>query len=139
MVQPDDHKYGSFAKSILDLDSRILACIIVKTPDGAILAEEVKPEFRSSLGSLTQRTNGMIGTWSILAFSIMGRLEKARSKMNYLAFGRENDKGMLFPANIFGGIMIGLTIELKTETTEIYESIMKFIEKNIGQSTLRLL
>ena len=93
VVQPDDHKYGSFAKSILDLDSRILACIIVKTPDGAILAEEVKPEFRSSLGSLTQLTNGMIGTWSILAFSIMGRLEKARSKMNYLAFGRENDKG----------------------------------------------
>jgi len=131
MSQHDNRKYESFANSILDLDSRIRACIVVKNPDGAILAEAVKPEFKNSLGSLAQRTNGMVGTWAILAFSVMERLEKARSKMKYLAFGRENDKGMLFPANIFGGIMIGLTIEAKTETTEIYQLVMKSVEENI--------
>ena len=34
--------------------------------------------------------------------------------------------------------MVGLTIEVKTETTEIYESVMRLIDENIRSARLRL-
>jgi hypothetical protein len=131
MNQADQRKYESFAEGILDLDSRILSSIVMKNPGGAILAEAVRPELKNTLGTLSQRTDGMVGKWGILAYNALARLENARSKTKYLSVGRETTKGMLFPASIFEGVMIGLTIELKTEATEIYELVMKFVDQNI--------
>jgi hypothetical protein len=129
--QAENRKYESFANGILSLDSRIFSSIVVKNPGGAILAEAVRPEMKNTLGTLSQRTEGMVGMWGILAYNAVMRLEKARSKTKYLTIGRETTKGMLFPANIFEGVMIGLTIELRTEATEIYELVMKFVDESI--------
>jgi len=127
----ENRKYESFANGILNLDSRIFTSLLVKNPGGAILAEAVRPEMRNTLGSISQRTDGMVGIWSILTFNSVVRLEKARSKTKYITIGRETTKGMIFPAHIFEDVMIGLTIEPKTEATEIYELVMRFVEENI--------
>jgi len=130
LVHTDNRQHENFANGILDLDSRIFSVIIAKIPGGATLAESVRPEMQSNFGSLSKRTDGMIGKWMILAFSAMERIEKAKWKSKYVSVGRENHKGMVFPAEIFGGVMIGLKIEMKTECTEIYELVMKFVEEN---------
>jgi|SRR5271166_5878152 len=131
MVQTDSRKYESFVNGILGLDPRIFSSIIVKIPGGAVLAEAVRPEMMSNFGSLSKRTDGMVGKWTILAFSAMERIEKTKWKSKYVTVGRENHQGMVFPAEILGGVMIGLKIELKSESSEIYELVMRFVEENV--------
>ena len=86
---------------------------------------------RSNFGSLSQRTDGMVGKWTILAFSAMERIEKAKWKSKYVTVGRENHIGMVFPADILGGVMIGLKTEMKTESSEIYGIVIRYVEENI--------
>lgn len=119
-------KFTLLSDGILKLYRKISACIIIRLPEGSIIAESVRPEYYYSLASLTKRTDGMIGQWAVLAYSIMGKLEKAGSKMKCIVFGRENDKGMLFSANVLGGIMIGLTLQLDASQAEISRLVMKF-------------
>jgi hypothetical protein len=87
------------AESLVNLDSRIYSCLIVHNPSGAMLGEATKLEMRNNLGSLSERSGGMVGQWGILAFKAMSRLDGVRTKAKYIVVAGKNSTRLFFPLN----------------------------------------
>jgi hypothetical protein len=123
LPERDNRRFESLANSILGLDSRIMAIMIVGVRNGSTFAELARSEFKQNFGSISQRSNGMAGKWGTLAFNSMERLEPVKSKVKYLLMVREDYLEMIFPANIPEDVMLGLTIDPKAEASGIYKLV----------------
>jgi len=132
----DNRKYVAMAESFVDLDSRIYSCLIVHNPSGAMLGEATKPEMRNNLGSLSEKSGGMVGQWGILAFKAMSRLDGVRSKAKYIVVGREKFNAIIFPLESDQDLIVGLTFDAAMNPREIFAEIMKSLESN--SSLLRM-
>jgi len=127
---PDSDKRSleTLASDIMNLDPRIYACTIVSNPEGSTIVRVVRAEFRHSLTSHAQESDGMAGHWAIRAFNAMERLDAIRSKAKFIAVGRETNQTMIFPVSISDNLMVIMTIGAKTESTEIFEIVTRFIQ-----------
>jgi hypothetical protein len=126
--ETDKKRLETLANDIMNLDNRIFTCNIVSCPDGSDIARVVRTEFQQSLSSLAPLTGGMAGHWVMSAFHTMKRLDAFRSKTRFLAVGRETNMTLIFPFNTEGTLMIIMTILAKTEPTEIFEIVTRFIK-----------
>jgi hypothetical protein len=122
--------YEDMATNIVNLDSRIYSCLIVSNPGGAMLAEATKPEMRNNLGSLNQRSGGMVGQWGILAFKAMARLDGVRSKAKYIVVGREKFNALIFPVESEPNLIIGLTFDAGANPREIFAQLTHLFENS---------
>jgi hypothetical protein len=119
----DTRNYESLANNILDLDSSILAVMMINVQNGSTLVDIVRSEFRENFGSISKRSNGMAGKWGIVAFSSMDRIEPLASQARYLAFVRDSYTQILFPFSIGLEIMLAIIIDNKAEASEIFETV----------------
>ena len=126
--ESDKRSLESLANDIMNLDPRIFSCSIVSNPQGSTMAR-VSREGSEQIPSFSTRdTEGMAGHWAIRAFNVMERLDVVNTKSRYLVVGRDANKTMIFPLTLSDNYMIIVTIKARTEATEIFEIMMKFIE-----------
>jgi hypothetical protein len=128
--ESDKRKLEALATDILNLDPRIYSCAIVSNPQGSVIARAVRAEFQITLGSLVQETDGMAGHWAIRAFSAMERLNATRSKVKYIVVGREKNKALIFHFDVLDNLLIIMSIYLNAESTELFETVTKFVESS---------
>jgi hypothetical protein len=114
----------------MDTDPRIYSCLIVRDPSGAALAEVTRPEMRDNLGSLTERSGGMVGQWGILAYKALSRLDGVRTKAKYIVVGREKFNGLIFPIESDRDILLGITFDAETNPREIFAKLREIIEES---------
>jgi hypothetical protein len=126
--ESDKKRLATLANDIMNLDNRIFTCNIVSSPDGSDISRAVRAEFQQSLSSLNPLTGGMAGHWVMSAFHTMERLDAFRSKTRFLVVGREKNMNIIFPLNSSGNLMIIMTIQTRSEPTEIFEIVTKFIK-----------
>ncbi len=114
----------------MDIDPRIYSCLIVANPSGAALAEVTRPEMRHNLGSLIERSGGMVGQWGILAYNALSRLDGVRTKAKYIVVGREKFNGLIFTIESDKDILLGITFDPETNPREIFSKLSIVIEAN---------
>ena len=120
------------ADTILDLNAEIFAVYFLQHPNGSVIAESVRSEFSRSLSGLSQTANGMAPQWDLVAFSLMRRLDNVRSKERYLAIGRDNLKGLIFPVPPSETIYIVLTLAKTADMDAVYESVVELAKNSIS-------
>jgi hypothetical protein len=104
--------------------------LIVSNPSGAVFAEATKTEMRGNLGSLVERSGGMVGQWVLLAFKAMARLDGVRTKAKYLAVGREKFNALIFPTEPDNDALVGITFDADTNPREIFAKLSHLLEKS---------
>ena len=95
-----------------------------------MLAEATKPEMRNNLGSLNQRSGGMVGQWGILAFKAMSRLDGLRTKAKYIVVGREKFNALIFPVESDRNLIVGMTFDAMANPREIFAQLMGLFENS---------
>jgi len=124
----DPAKFQSISEKILDLDPDIMAAYILRAPNGQVIAEAVRPEFKRTLGGLSQSANGMVSQWNIVAFNLMQRLDSVRSKARYLLIGRDELKGLIFPVPPSETHYVVLTLAKKANVEGLYENVLEHVK-----------
>ena len=124
--ESDKQRLDALANDIVNLDQRIISCTIVSNPQGSTISRAVRAEFQQILKPLSE-IDGMAGHWAIRAFNAMERLDAIRSKVKYLSVGRESSKTLIFPVKMSDNLMIIMTIRSRTEATEIFDIVTKFV------------
>ena len=128
--ESDKKRLEALANDIMNLDLRIFTCAIVSSPEGSDIARAVRAEYQQTLRSLAPLTDGMAGHWMIRAFNSMEHLDAFRSKTKFVVAGRETNTTLIFPLNLSKNLMVIMTIRIKTEATEIFEMVTRFIESS---------
>lgn len=120
----------SLANSILKVDPNVISCHIFSDSGDAVVAEVVKPEFKSSAGQFSQAGKGMGPHWVMLALRMFRRLDDERSKLNYITIVRNNYVAVLFPITLKGSEMsIGVETAVSSDPQVIYAAIMDLIRR----------
>jgi hypothetical protein len=132
MTNLDPRKLRILSDAILDSNPEILAAYLLRYPNGAVIAESVRSEFNRSLSGLSQTANGMAPQWDIVAFNLMQRLDSFRSKARYLAIGRDDLKGLIFPVPPSESTYIVLTLAKTANLDEIYESVIELAKNSLS-------
>ena len=124
-------RWEELARSIINNNQGILDCNIASALDGAVLADVVKPEFRGTVEGYSHTGSGMGSTWGLTMINILRRLDKERSKLNYVNVSRERYNAIFFPATISKNqgeeVIIGLLLEKTIDPDNTYNSVMKLL------------
>lgn len=131
LTNVDPQKFQTLADSILELDFEILGVYLIQDPTAAVLAESVRPEFRKSLVGLSQTADGMAAQWDIVAFKLMRRLDRFRTKLRYLEIGRDEFKGLICQMPSSDDLFVILTIGKNADGIAIYNTVRNFTENSL--------
>lgn len=126
----DTQKFYALTDSILELDPDILGVYLIQDPTAAVLAESVRPEFRNTLVGLSQTADGMAAQWDIVAFKLMQRLDRFRTKLRYLEIGRDDFKGLIFQMPSSDDLFVILTLGKEANGIGIYNTVRNFTENS---------
>lgn len=122
-------RWEELARRIINYDQRILDCNISSGTDGAVLADVVKQELRGMVEGYSHTGSGMGSTWGLTMINILRRLDKERSKLNYVNVSREKYNAIFFPAVASSGeeVIIGLLLEKTVDPDTIYTNVLKLL------------
>lgn len=118
------------AQSILHLDHGILDCNISSDPEGSVLANVAKPSIRGSVESYSRTGSGMGPTWGLTVINILRRLDKERSRLNYVMVSREKFNAIFFPtARGDQNLLIGVLLEKNVDTDKIFNAVASLVTR----------
>jgi hypothetical protein len=116
------------ANEILEIDPGVIGCHIVVDPNGPVIADVVKPDFRKIIGQFSQAGSGMGPQWGMLGLKAFRRLDSERSKLNYITVVRNAYTVLIFPVSLREDeVVIGIELEKGNDPAQFYDAIMKLI------------
>ena len=118
---------NNIADKILRVDQEVIGCYIVRVPDGAVLADMVKSEYRSTVKPFGATGAGMASKWGLMGLSASKRMDGERGKTKYLIAARERFVTLLFLSPHDDSMEIGIMLTPDVEPSKIYEKVMKLL------------
>lgn len=129
--QPD---FEVVARRILDLNATIINCHIANDPDGAVLADIVREQYRGSVAGYSHAGSGMGPIWGISMINTLRRLDGERSKLTYVIVGREKFKAIFFPTqSTTRNLIVGLLLSNDSDPIATLLAVSKLIQAEMGR------
>ncbi len=118
---------GKLAERILRVDQEVIGCYIVRVPDGAVLADLIKSDYRSTVKPFGATGAGMASKWGLMGLAASKRMDDERGRTKYLVAAREKFVTLLLLSPHDNSLEIGIMLTPDVEPSKIYEKVMKLL------------